>query len=626
MTISIDEVISLLNADSETRLTELEEKILRLAWDGSTYGQMAIELHYQENYLRNIAKELWPVLTRIFGEPITKINFNSALRSRTLTPSQSRIIGTVDLRDSSASIPEPYYGPIPLASCLYLERPPLEDLAYAELRKSGAVIRIKAPAKMGKTSLLIRILHASQSQGYRTVNLNLAQVDREILQSDLNRFLRWLCNNISRQLGLAPLLSEYWDEEVGAKVSCSVYFHDYLLTQSSDPLVLALDNVQQLFEYPHLVKDFFPLLRSWHEESKISPLWQQLRLVIVYSHEIYSQLRLSQSPFNIGLTLNLPEFTRTQVLELAQRYGFNWSDASGQEKVTALMQMIGGHPHHLHLALYHLRWLQADLDTLLSAAPTPKGIYSDHLRYLSLMLQERPELVIVWTKVIESATPVALDAIAAYQLDSLGLIKWLPTGVIPRNDLYRLYFRQELALSNYSTTNYILRLEQENQRLWQLCFIDEMTGLGNQAGLERTLTNEWRRSARSEGSLSIIFCEIDNFDTYEDLGDSSVCLEILVKILTESARRAADYLARYQGSQFAILLPDTTNEGAQTVAEKIKALLDQIYSIIPKMTLSMGYVSRRANFQGSPDSLILSAQQALQQAQASGGNQIVSRD
>jgi PleD family two-component response regulator len=62
------------------------------------------------------------------------------------------------------------------------------------------------------------------------------------------------------------------------------------------------------------------------------------------------------------------------------------------------------------------------------------------------------------------------------------------------------------------------------------------------------------------------------------------------------------------------------------VAEKIKALLDQIYSIIPKMTLSMGYVSRRANFQASPDSLILSAQQALQQAQASGGNQIVSID
>jgi hypothetical protein len=172
MTISIDEVICLLNADPETRLTELEEKILRSAWDGSTYGQMAIELHYQENYLRNIAKELWPVLTRIFGEPITKINFNSALRNRTLTPSQTRIIGTVDFRDNVESIPEPYYGPIPLASSLYLDRPPLEDLACAEIRKSGAVVRIKAPAKMGKTSLLIRILHAGQSQGYRTVNLN----------------------------------------------------------------------------------------------------------------------------------------------------------------------------------------------------------------------------------------------------------------------------------------------------------------------------------------------------------------------------------------------------------------------------------------------------------------------
>jgi diguanylate cyclase (GGDEF)-like protein len=621
MTISIDEVISLLNADSETRLTELEEKILRLAWDGSTYGQMAIELHYQENYLRNIAKELWPVLTRIFGEPITKINFNSTLRNRDLTPSQTRLVGRVASREDE-SIPEPYYGPIPLASSLYLERPPLEDLACTEIRKPGGVVRIKAPAKMGKTSLLIRILHASQSQGYRTVNLNLAQVDRDIL-SDLNRFLRWLCNNTSRQLGLTSLLGEYWDDEVGSKVSCSAYFHDYLLTQSPAPLVLAIDDAQQLFEYPHLVKDFFPLLRSWHEESKIVPIWQQLRLVIVYSHEISLQQRLSQSPFNIGLSLNLPEFTRTQVLELAQRYGLNWSDTSGQEKLTNLMQMIGGHPHHLHLAFYHLRWLQADLETLLSSAPTPKGIYSDHLRYLSIVLQDHPELVIAWGRVIESATPVTLDAIAAYKLESLGLIKWLPTGFVPRNDLYRLYFQQELPLNNYSLTHYISQLEQENQRLWELCFIDDLTGLGNQAGFERTLANEWRRAARSEGMIAVIFCEIDNFDTYEDLGNSQSCLQVLVKVLTESARRAADYLARYQDSQFAILLPDTTREGAQTVAEKIQTGLDQISSFTPKLTISVGYVVQRANFQANPISLTLSAQQALQQARFAGGNQTV---
>jgi two-component system, sensor histidine kinase and response regulator len=168
-----------------------------------------------------------------------------------------------------------------------------------------------------------------------------------------------------------------------------------------------------------------------------------------------------------------------------------------------------------------------------------------------------------------------------------------------------------------------LQLEQENQRLWELCFIDDLTGLGNQAGFERNLANEWRRSARTSGSLSMIFCEIDNFDTYEDLGNSQSCLQILVKILTESTRRATDYLARYQGSQFAILLPDTNREGTQNVAEKIKARLGQISSIIAKITVSMGGFSSRANFQINPDSLILSAQQALQQAQAAGGNQIV---
>jgi diguanylate cyclase (GGDEF)-like protein len=626
MTISIDEVIGLLNADSETRLTELEEKILRLAWDGSTYGQMAIELHYQENYLRNIAKELWPAITRIFGESITKINFNSSLKNRNLTPSQTKIIRQVDSSDSDQSIPEPHYGPIPLASSLYLERPPLEDLACAEIRKPGGVVRIKAPAKTGKTSLLIRVLQAGKNQGYRIVNLNLAQVDRDIL-SDLNRFLRWLCSNTSRQLGLTPLLADYWDEDAGAKVSCSNYFCDYLLAQIQTPLVIALDEAHQLFEYPHIVRDFFPLLRSWHEDSKIIPIWQKLRLIIVYSTEIYVQLRLNQSPFNIGLTLNLPDFNRTQVLELVQRYGIDWSDVPGQEKLTALMQIIGGHPHYLHLALYHLRWLQADLETLLSSAPTAKGLYGDHLRYLSLVLQDHPELVITWVRVIESPTPVPLDAIAAYKLESLGLIKWLPTGVIPRNDLYRRYFRQELPLNNnYTLTGYISQLEQENQRLWELCFIDDLTGLGNQAGFERTLTSEWRRSARTSGFISVIFCEIDNFDSYEDLGNSQSCVKTLVEILTESARRAADYLAHYQGSQFAILLPDTNREGAETVAEKIQTELEKIGLFTPKLTISIGCVTRGANFQSNPNSLTTSAQQALQQAQSLGGNQIIIGD
>lgn len=142
-------------------------------------------------------------------------------------------------QDTSPSYPN---GSVPLGSPFYLGRAPLEEQVYQEIRKPGALVRIKAPREMGKTSLLLRILDYAKRQGYRTVSLNLEQVDQAIL-SDLNQFLRWLCANTARQLQLKPKLDEYWDEDLGSKISCTSYIEDYLLESIATPLVLALDEV-----------------------------------------------------------------------------------------------------------------------------------------------------------------------------------------------------------------------------------------------------------------------------------------------------------------------------------------------------------------------------------------------
>ena len=141
-----------------------------------------------------------------------------------------------------------------------------------------------------------------------------------------NQFLRWLCANTARQLQLKPRLDEYWDEDLGSKISCTSYFQDYLLESSATPLVLALDEVNQVFEHPQAAKDFLPLLRSWYEEAKTLPIWQNLRLIVVHSTEIYVPLQLNQSPFNVGLPIQLNPFSRKEVQQLAQCYGLDWGD------------------------------------------------------------------------------------------------------------------------------------------------------------------------------------------------------------------------------------------------------------------------------------------------------------
>lgn len=334
-------------------------------------------------------------------------------------------------------------GSVPLDSPFYIENSAIAAQVNAEISNLGALIRIKAPREMGKTSLLLRVLDYADRMGYRTVTLNLEQIDQAIL-SDLNRFLRWLCANVSRQLQLEPKLDEYWDEDIGSKVSCSLYLRSYVLEQIDSPVVLALDEVNLIFEHPEVAKEVLPLLRSWYEEGRRLPSWQKLRLIVVHSTEIYVPLQLHQSPFNVGLPIQLTGFSLDQVQQLAQRYGINWTDG-GEARL--LMEMVGGHSGLVHLALYHLSRGDRTLAQLLETAPTSSGIYSHQLQRHWATLQEQPELAIALHKVMNATEPVPLEPILAYKLSSMGLIKLDHNQATPSCHLYRHYFQSNFFLA-----------------------------------------------------------------------------------------------------------------------------------------------------------------------------------
>ncbi|HEY9659545.1 MAG TPA: AAA-like domain-containing protein, partial [Allocoleopsis sp.] len=326
----------------------------------------------------------------------------------------------------------------------YIDRPPIEEQCYAEILKPGALIRLRAPSKMGKTSLKNRVLAYAAAQGYHTVRLNFEQADEAVL-NNANQFLRWFCANVSRQLGLEPRLDDYWDEDFGSKVSCTIYFQGYILEKLNSPVVLALEEVNQIFEHAEIAQNFLPLLRSWYEEAKDVEIWQKLRLVVVHSTEIYVPLNLNQSPFNVGLPIRLPEFTLAQVQDLALRHGLAWADGeAGTARLAPLLEMVGGHPYRVRIALYHLGRQEMTLEQLLAEAPTLAGIYSHRLRYHWTTLQAYPELTAAMQQVVGITGQVKIAPIPAYKLESMGLIKLKGEGAIPSCELYRLYFRTQL--------------------------------------------------------------------------------------------------------------------------------------------------------------------------------------
>ena len=292
---------------------------------------------------------------------------------------------------------------------------------------------------MGKTSLLLRILDYTEHLGYYTVSLSLEQVDQSTLR-DLNQFLRWLCAGISHQLKLQPKLDDYWNEDFGSLISSTIYLQDYLLESIDSPIVLALDEVNQIFEHPQVAKDFLPLLRSWYEETKRLPIWKKLRLIVVHSTEIYVPLKLNQSPFNVGLPVQLTHFNLDEVQKLAQRYELDWSDGKDARQ---LMSIVDGHPALVHLALYHLSRGDLTLEQLLETAPTATGIYAHHLRRHRVTLERQPELAQALDIVMNTTEPVVLESIATYKLSSMGLIKQSGNKAIASCELYRQSYLQE---------------------------------------------------------------------------------------------------------------------------------------------------------------------------------------
>jgi hypothetical protein len=459
MAFNLDEAIKIANEvvlrKFFRKLTDVEIIVLKGSWQREEYDQIAAKHQYATSYIsQHIAPKLWKLLTDSLGEKVKKSNFKEALKRAWENQLQDKkfasesYLSNQEIRINKSQQLHPQFNlSQEQKSCVdaqfYVTRYPLESLCYEHLLHPGSLMRIKAPKLMGKTLLIEQLLIKAAKHGYRTVSLSLEMADRKTHCTDLNKFLRWFCFNVSRELHLPSQMDEYWDEEgMGAKVSCTTYLEEYLLADAETPLVLCLDDVDVLFPYPEVYEDFFGLLRSWHEKARSRPSWKKLRLVIAHATDVYIRLNINQSPFNVGLPIELPELTREEVELFARQYGL----AGDSYLVDSLMQLVGGHPYLLKMAFSHLTsYPDLTLEQLLVEAVTDAGIYSHHLRDHWLSLQQESKLMAAFQTVINSDKPVRLETISAYQLQSMGLVKLVGNEVEPRCQLYCNYFADVIA-------------------------------------------------------------------------------------------------------------------------------------------------------------------------------------
>lgn len=333
----------------------------------------------------------------------------------------------------------------PITSSLYIERVPDESQCYKAILQPGSLIQIKAPQQMGKTWLVERLIHHVENMDYEQLLFDFKLGDITVF-SNIHKFSQWFCAGVAHQLGLPNKLADYWKDMLSCNYNSTVYFQEYLLAQNASPLVLVLEQVDKVFEHPQIATDFCQLLLSWHEQARrgnrTSKIWQRLRLVVVHSTDVYASLNINHSPLNnVGTVVELQEFSPKQVQDLAQRHGLSW-DAT---KVQQLMDMVGGHPHLVNLALNYIAREKITLEQLLKSAATEAGIYSDHLRCHLKKIKQNPELATALREVVTTPQPVRLESVQAFKLYSMGLVKQSGNYATPGCDLYRQYFRERLS-------------------------------------------------------------------------------------------------------------------------------------------------------------------------------------
>lgn len=514
-------------------------------------------------------------------------------------------------------------GPVSLDSIYYIRRP-VEKIIYQQVCKEASLIRIKASQQMGKTSLIFRLIEQTKKINYKTVYIDLQLADLDIFTS-LDKFLHWFCAVTCQQLHLTANLNNYWNNDISSKINSTIYFQEDLLSSINNPVVLIINELNIIFEYPDIAQNFLGLLRSWHEEGKHNDVFKNLRLILVYSTEIYITLNTYESPFNVGLTIKLLEFNLEEIQELAARYGLNWLTMQST-LAKELKSLVGGHPYLVQLALCELaKYPSNNPQDILKNAVKLNEIYGIHLHRLLMTLQEYPELAIAFQKLIEYGDSVKLDNKIAYKLESIGLIKIEGNCCRVFCELYRNFFAQQDFDRIFSQKQTYTHTSIDTQ----IHLIDNTTQIHNKRYLDAFLYYWWRKSTVENTPLSIVLFDVDNFRIYnaiygQEAGD--ICLWQVANVVRNTVNYNNENLliARYEDDAFAIVLPNTNTIKAVNIADNIR---EQVKSLairhvittnktleFPIVTISVGVASVIPDMDVSPNVLTDATVKALNES------------
>ena len=168
-------------------------------------------------------------------------------------------------------------------------------------------------------------------------------------------------------------------------------------------------------------------------------------------------------------------------------------------------------------------------------------------------------------------------------------------------------------------------LEQERKRmvaeLAELSVTDELTGVGNRRHLDRKLEEEVRRSERTGQVFALMMIDLDHFKQVNDEYGHQTGDEVLQQCAAalQKVARDTDFVARFGGEEFCVLLPHTPPRGGGRAAERAREAIKELPDPVPTISVGVAYWEPRV----SAEEIVRRADEGLYRAKESGRNRVV---
>jgi hypothetical protein len=306
-------------------------------------------------------------------------------------------------------------GTIPLHSPFYVRRQADTEI-QRQVELTGTTSVVKGPRQIGKSSLLVRALAQARSKGHKTCFLDFQMIDAT-QAATLDTLLKHLARKMAREFRTTLKPDDQWDSNLGPIDNLTIFLEDAILSDTEHPVLLVLDEADQVFGFPYR-DDFFSCLRAWHNNRATNGLWANLSLIVSHSTEPYLWIKdLNRSPFNVGFVIRLEDFTLNQLGDLNRAYE---TPLKTEADVKAIYDLVGGHPYLIRQALYILQNRNCPLSELRRTAVSDTGPFGDHLRRWVWHLQNNKELKEELRQVFQQGT--CQDEMSFQRLRAAGLI------------------------------------------------------------------------------------------------------------------------------------------------------------------------------------------------------------